>query len=57
MEPVNDIRLLFAVLVPLVGAGLVMAARRRRNLREGISLLAAVTLCGIVLSMAGVVKD
>jgi multicomponent Na+:H+ antiporter subunit D len=51
MGPVNDIRLLFAVLAPLVGAGLVMAAGRRPNLRETCSFLAAVALFAITASM------
>jgi len=57
MEPVTDIRLLFAVLVPLVGAGLVMTARRHPNVREAFSLVAAIALFGITFSMTGVVAD
>jgi len=34
----NDIRLLLAVLIPLVGAALVMAGGKRPNLREAFSL-------------------
>lgn len=51
MESHSDLRLLLAVLVPLVGAGLVMATGRRPNLREACSLLAALALCGVVLSL------
>ena len=51
MEPVHDSRLLLAILAPLIGAGLVMATGKRPNLREGVSLLAAVTLFGIAASM------
>lgn len=46
-----DLRLLLAVLVPLLGAGLVMATGRRPNVREACSLLAALTLFGITLSL------
>jgi multicomponent Na+:H+ antiporter subunit D len=51
MEPVHDIRLLLAILAPLIGAGLVMATGKRPNVREAISLLAAVTMFGITLSL------
>lgn len=51
METVTDIRLLWALLVPLVGAGLVMLTGRRPNLREACSLLSAVTLFAIVASL------
>jgi multicomponent Na+:H+ antiporter subunit D len=47
----TDIRLLLAVLVPLVGAGLVMANGKRPNVREGCSLAAAVGLFAVVASM------
>jgi multicomponent Na+:H+ antiporter subunit D len=50
MEP-PDIRLLFAILAPLIGAGLVMLSGKRPNIREGCSLLAALTMFGIVLSL------
>jgi hypothetical protein len=43
--------LLAALLAPLVGAGLVMATGKRPNLREACSLLAAVTLFGLVASL------
>lgn len=49
--PIHDIRLLFALLVPLVGAGLVMATGKKPNLREAISLITALTLAGFVLSL------
>ena len=51
MEAPQDIRLLLAILAPLLGAGLVMAAGKRPNLREACSLLAAVTLFGLVVSL------
>lgn len=51
MPPQTDIRLLFALLAPLVGAGLVMAAGKRPNLREACSLAAAVVLFGITASL------
>ena len=51
MQPIHDIRLLLAILAPLIGAGLVMAFGKRPNLREGCSVLAAGTLFAIVASM------
>jgi len=54
--PTHDIRLLLAVLAPLVGAGLVMSTGRRPNVREGCSLLAAVTLFGLVASLVPLVQ-
>ncbi len=47
----HDIRLLLALLAPLVGAGLVMATGRRPNIREGCSFLAAVVLFGLTASL------
>jgi len=49
--PITDIRLLLAVLVPFAGAGAVMAAGRRPNVREACSFIAAAILCCITLSM------
>mgnify|MGYP002633674485 CR=1 FL=1 len=51
MEVPQDIRLLLAILAPLLGAGLVMATSKRPNLRETCSLLAAVSLFGLVVSL------
>lgn len=51
MESITDIRLLLAILAPLIGAGLVMANGKRPNLRETISFLAAATLFVTVASM------
>ena len=51
MDQPSDIRLLLAVLVPLLGAGLVMATGRRPNLREACSLLAALALFGLTVSL------
>ena len=51
MEPIQDIRLLLAILAPLLGAGLVMAGGTRPNLREALSFLSAVTLFVIAASM------
>jgi multicomponent Na+:H+ antiporter subunit D len=51
MESVQDIRLLFAILAPLVGAGFVMATGKRPNLREACSLVAALTLFAVTASM------
>ncbi len=49
--PPQDIRLLLAVLAPLVGAGLVIASGRRPNLRETFSFVAALTLFSLVAFM------
>ena len=43
--------LLYAVLAPLIGAGLVMLNGRRPNLRESCSFLAAGTMFALVLSL------
>ena len=51
MIPERDPRLLFALLAPLVGAGLVMVLGRRPNLREGCSFVASVVLFCITASM------
>ena len=50
MHP-QDIRLLLAILAPLLGAGLVMANGKRPNVRETCSFLAAATLFIITASM------
>jgi len=47
----TDPRLLLAILSPLIGAGLVMANGKRPNVREACSLVAAVVLLAINLSM------
>jgi len=57
MSPESDPRLLYALLAPLVGAGLVMATGKKPNLRETISFLAACTLFGFVASLAPAVLD
>lgn len=51
MDAPQDIRLLLSVLVPLVGAGLVMAIGRKPNLREACSAAAAVGLFAIIASL------
>ncbi len=51
MPPTHDIRLLLAVLAPLLGAGLVMATGKRPNVRETCSFLAAATLFVLTASM------
>jgi multicomponent Na+:H+ antiporter subunit D len=56
METVHDPRLLFAILVPLIGAGLVMATGKRPNVREACSFLAAATLFGITVSLIPAVR-
>lgn len=57
MESSTDIRLLLALLAPLLGAGLVMAAGKKPNLREAISFVAAVTLFGLVASLVPAVRS
>lgn len=47
----QDYRLLAAILAPLLGAGLVMLNKKRPNVREACSFLAALTLFGITLSL------
>ena len=47
----QDLRLLLAILAPLLGAGLVMLNRTRPNLRETCSFLAAATLFALTVSM------
>ena len=47
----EDIRLLLAILAPLLGAGLVMATGKRPNVREFCSFLAAATLFVITASL------
>jgi multicomponent Na+:H+ antiporter subunit D len=56
MEAAHDTRLLFAILVPLVGAGLVMAAGKRPNVREACSFLAAATLFALTASLIPAVR-
>jgi multicomponent Na+:H+ antiporter subunit D len=56
METVTDSRLLWAILAPLLGAGLVMATGRWPNVREAVSLLAAVTLFGLTVSLVPAVQ-
>jgi multicomponent Na+:H+ antiporter subunit D len=51
MDAANDPRLALAVLVPLLGAGAVMATGRRPNLREACSFVSAVALFGLVASL------
>lgn len=57
MEIVNDSRLLWAVATPLIGAALVLAAGKKPNLREAISLVSAILLFGIVFSLVPAVRD
>jgi multicomponent Na+:H+ antiporter subunit D len=51
MEPIQDMRLLLAILAPLLGAGLVMLTGKRANVRETCSFIAAATLFVLVASM------
>ena len=51
METTSDPRLLLAVLIPLIGAGMVMVTGKRPNLREGVSLVAALGLLATVVSL------
>ena len=52
---VEDSRLLYAVLAPLIGAGLIMATGKKPNLREACSFVAAATLFGITWSLISAV--
>ena len=54
---VADIRPLAAVLVSAVAIALIIASHRRPNLREGWSVLAALTKFGLVVSMLPAVMD
>ena len=51
MQTTTEMRLLLAVLAPLIGAGAVMASGKRPNLRETCSFVAAATLFIITASM------
>jgi len=51
MENIHDIRLPLALLAPLIGAGLVMAAGKRPNLRETCSFGAAAVLFALIASL------
>ena len=51
MQPLHDLRLLLALLAPLLGAGLVMATGKWPNVRETCSFLAAATLFGSIAWM------
>lgn len=51
MQASQDIRLLLAILAPLLGAGAVMVTGKRPNLREACSFVAAVTMFGIIVSL------
>jgi multicomponent Na+:H+ antiporter subunit D len=53
---VNESWLLWAILVPLLGAGAIMATGKRPNVREACSFIAAVTLFGIVASLVPAVQ-
>ena len=56
METLTDSRLLWAILAPLVGTGLIMATGRKPNLREACSFLSAATLFGLVASLIPAVR-
>jgi multicomponent Na+:H+ antiporter subunit D len=51
MDAPQDIRLLLAILTPLLGAGLVMATGKRPNVREACSFVAALVLFIITASL------
>lgn len=53
----TDVRLLLAVLAPLLGAGCVALSGRRPNLREGCSLVAAITLFSLTAAMVPAVQS
>lgn len=57
MEPVISSKLVFALLVPLVGSVLVLMTGKRENARETMSFLSALTLFGLVVSMIGDVNS
>jgi multicomponent Na+:H+ antiporter subunit D len=57
MEIVHDSRLLIAILVPLLGAVLIMATGKRPNFREASSLSAAIILFGVVASLIPAIRD
>ncbi|MCX8155794.1 MAG: monovalent cation/H+ antiporter subunit D family protein [Verrucomicrobiae bacterium] len=56
MESAHDVRLLLALLAPLLGAGLVLLNRQHPNRREAGSLVAAVALLAITLSLLPEIK-
>lgn len=56
METTQDLRLLLAILAPLLGAGAVMASGKRPDLREACSLLAAVVLFGLTASLIPAIR-
>jgi multicomponent Na+:H+ antiporter subunit D len=56
MDIVQDHRLLLAILAPLIGAGCIMAAGKRPNLREACSLVAATTMFGSIASLIPLVR-
>lgn len=51
MDSLQDLRLPLAILAPLVGAGLVMAAGKKPNLREGCSFAAALVMFSLIAWM------
>ena len=51
MTEISALRPLLAVLVSLAGAVLIVAAHRRPNLREAVTLVTAVSMFGLVASM------
>ncbi|CAK0769262.1 multicomponent Na+:H+ antiporter subunit D [Gammaproteobacteria bacterium] len=55
MGIVHDGRLFLAILVPLIGAVVIMATGKRPNVREASSFIAAVILFGIVASLVSTV--
>ncbi|MBI4624187.1 MAG: monovalent cation/H+ antiporter subunit D family protein [Verrucomicrobia bacterium] len=56
MDAPEDIRLLLAILAPLLGAGLVMATGRHPNVREACSFVAALALCIVTASLLPAVQ-
>jgi multicomponent Na+:H+ antiporter subunit D len=57
MEFTSDSRLLYAILAPLAGAGLVMATGRKPNVREACSFVAATALFAVVASLIPEIRD
>ena len=51
METFADYKLIIAPMIPMVTALLIMAARKRPNLREGLSVAGALLTFAIVASL------
>ncbi len=49
--PITEIKLLLAILAPLIGAALIMATGKRPNVRETCSFLSAAVMFGIIATL------